>query len=268
MFQQPDGLGALGPGFAILLADVFEPRLGLAPRRRPPLIRRQAAFAAAAAAAPSAASAASAATSAAPATTLYDCASHAQHHKPNGSLCRPIQTPALAPQRCSVCRRSRCNVESLPCSNGCRGQRRSRQRLWRAGRLSRLETRAFIHLRSYFGELIASWAAARPPPRRRRTPAAPQNAALHQTATCKRLKFGLGTTSASASSFWDSTRRTAARECTTEHAKRRVSLDGAAGSSWSRQGQPMPPRHRRRPAIGEPSRARPQATKSRPMECS
>ena len=33
--------------------------------------------------------------------------------------------------------------------------------------------------------MIASWAAARPPPRRRRTPAAPQNAALHQTATSK-----------------------------------------------------------------------------------
>ena len=180
--QQPDGLGALGPGLAPLLADVFEPRLGLAPRRRRPLLARATA---AAAAAPSAASAASAATSAAPATTLSDCASHEQHHKPNGSLCRPIQTPALAPQRCSVCRRSRCNVESLPCSNGCRGQRRSRHRLWRAGSPSRLETRAFIHLRSYFGELIASRAAARPPPWHRRTPAAPQNAALHQTATPK-----------------------------------------------------------------------------------
>ena len=38
--------------------------------------------------------------------------------------------------------------------------------------------------------MIASWAAARPPPRRRRTPAAPQNAALHQTATSK--SSGLG----------------------------------------------------------------------------
>ena len=190
-----------------------------------------------------------------------------QHHNPNGSLCRPIQTRALSPQRGSACKRLRCNDECLPRSNGCRGQRRSRHRLWRAGRPSRLETRAFIHLRSYFGELIASWAAARPPPRRRRTPAAPQNAALHQTATCQRLKFGLGRTSASASSFWDSTRRTAARECTTEHSKRRVSLDGAAGSSWSRQGQPMAPRHRRRPAIGELPARRPQATKSRPMDC-
>ena len=47
------------------------------------------------------------------------------------------------------------------------------------------EEKTRLSILEYFGELIASWAAARPPPWHRRTPAAPQNAALHQTATPK-----------------------------------------------------------------------------------
>ena len=50
------------------------------------------------------------------------------------------------------------------------------------------EEKTRLSILEYFGELIASWAAARPPPWHRRTPAAPQNAALHQNSNLQTTK--------------------------------------------------------------------------------